>query len=582
MNKIPFESFIASIVSDSDFFDCFVRIFGFGAPNKNHELVARLILKGYLTNILTTNFDVMLERSIHSLNDKQDLKIIYNEQQFNAVNLNSNKVPVICKIHGGIQETASIRTILGLIAKSELIRSRSRILDYFFRTSNKDVLVLGYSCSDVFDINPFIESLSSKIRVMVVNHHITDFKIEKLPKPFERFSGNQITCNTDVIIDYLWKQFIGTKYTETENTDQHWRRDISTWIHGINSAQRLYLAGDIMLAVSEPNKSVELLRQALDKSSDKKLSAHILLSLASAKSLTGDYPEVARLCEESLPILEEIGEDIKIAQCHYLIGIVEKLRGNYVGAEELFRKSLMIYQKTGVTDGTARILLEIGTVYQRRGDFGNAEKSYKESLSLHRKNGNLVGIAGCLHQLGQIARIQGNRELAKSLLEESLEINNKLGLLLNIAGSKHELALCRRDSGELDEAQKLFEETLETLNMLNEQARIAWTLHDLGTVFFLREEYDKAEKLTLKSLEIKKSKNDQKGIAESLGQIGVIRIHQDRYVEAEKLLLDAWEISQKLKDKYTMNAILENLEIIYVKKREFAKLKKLGEMRALF
>ena len=74
--KIPFESFVSSIVSDSDFFECFVRIFGFGAPNKNHELVARLILKGYLSNILTTNFDYMLERSIHSLNDKQDLKIL--------------------------------------------------------------------------------------------------------------------------------------------------------------------------------------------------------------------------------------------------------------------------------------------------------------------------------------------------------------------------------------------------------------------------------------------------------------------------------------------------------------------------
>lgn len=354
LNKIPFESFIATIVSDSDFFDRLVKIFEDGAPNKNHELVARLILKGYLSNILTTNFDAMLERSIHSLNDKQDLRILYNEQQFNAVNLNSNKVPVVCKIHGGIQEPASIRTILSLIAKSEFIQSRSQILDYFFRTSNKDVLVLGYSCSDVFDVNPFIESLSSKIRVIVVNHHINDFKIEKLREPFDRFSGNQITCNTDVIIDYLWNQLIGTKYVETENINQDWQREISEWIHGINSAQRLYLAGDILLAVSEPSKSVELLRQGLNKSSDRKLRAHILLSLASAQSLTGDYSEVAKLCEESLPILKEVNEDIKIAQCYTFIGAVEKMQGNYVGAEELFRKSLTICQKIGFTDGTAK------------------------------------------------------------------------------------------------------------------------------------------------------------------------------------------------------------------------------------
>ena len=579
LDRIPFESFVTSIVSDSNFFDCFVKIFGFGAPNKNHELIARLILKGHLSNILTTNFDALLEQSVLSLDEKQDLRIVYNERQFRAINLNSNKVPLICKIHGGIQEPASIRTVLSLIAKSELIESRYKILDYFFRTSGKDVLVLGYSCSDVFDINPFVENLSSKIRVIVVEHHVSDFKIEKLREPFDHFSGNQIRCNTDVIIDYLWNRLIGTKYVETENVNQDWTREIAEWIKGINSPQRLYLAGNILREVSEPNKAVELLSQGLNKASDRKLRANILLSLASAQALTGDYSEVARSCKESLPIFEEVNDAIKIAQCYGFIGNIEKLQGNYDEAEELLRKSLSICQKIGFPDGTARVLEELGTLYARRGNFENAKKSFSKSVDLHRKNGNLRGIAGCLHELGRIERIKGNWKAAKPLFSESLEIFKKLGSLLDIAGSKHELGLCEIDSGKLDEAKKLFQESLHDLEALNEHARIGWTLHDYSLVFYLERDYDEAEALIERSLEIKRSVNDQRGIAIGLSQIGVIRIQQGRCVQAEKLLMEALEISTKLKDRHIMKNILTTLEKMYLRKHDFSKLRKLAELR---
>jgi tetratricopeptide (TPR) repeat protein len=579
LDKIPFESFATSIISDTNFIDTFIRIFSFGMPNKNHNLIAWLISNGYVSKVLTTNFDELIEQA-GSTHNEIGLRVLYNEGQFNAVNLHSIKSPVICKIHGGVQEPASIRTILNLIAKEEFQQSRSKILDYFFRTSGKDVLVLGYSCSDVFDINPFIENLKSKIKILVVKHESNCFRIEELSKPFDHFSGCQIVCNTNIIIDYFWNKLIGTKYYENKNVNEKWRRAISEWNEGLNSAQRLYLAGKILVEANEPKKASELLKQGLNKASNKKLRAHICLTLAQSQALMGVYSEAARLWKESLPILEEEKDDIRVAQCYAYIGRIEKLKGNYDEAEKLFRKSLMISEKIGFQDGKARVLHEIGTVYQRRGDFKKAKKIYKQSYELHRKNGDLSGMASSLHQLGVIERIKGNIKSATKLFTESLEIYEKLGSLLDIAGSKHELANCEKASGQLDRAQELFEESLQILNAINEHARIAWTLHDYGTVFYLKGDYNTAEKLTQRSLKIKRSNNDQKGIVESLGNLAAIRIQQGKYVEAENLLMEAWEINQNLKNRHAGKRIVKILETIYSKNRDLAKLRKLAEMRA--
>lgn len=283
---IPFEGFASTIIYGSNFFECFTRVFSHGKPNKNHLLVASLIAKNLLSRILTTNFDTLLEQAIASHNiETKDVLVLYDEKQFNKELLNSAKNPIICKIHGGIQDTSSIRTTLDLVAKSELQKARVDVLDYFLRTSKKDLLVLGYSCSDEFDINPFTQNLSSKTFVLLISHQENGFSIQKLKRPFESFQGYTVVCNTDKIIGYIWEQFVKTQYVSEKCNDQSWRDEVSSWIQGLNSAQRLFLVGKILIQLNEPKEAEKLLSQGLNLATNRRLKAYILSSLAQAQMI---------------------------------------------------------------------------------------------------------------------------------------------------------------------------------------------------------------------------------------------------------------------------------------------------------
>lgn len=180
LGSIPFESFIKIVVDESDFFNSFLRMFESGDPNKAHVLIARLIKKGYLHRVLTTNFDMMLEQALILGGVRpSDVDVYYTEAHFDDQDLKSTKRPVICKIHGSVNAPDSIRVTLDLIAREILQQSRTNILNYFFKESGKDLLILGYSCSDEFDINPFLANLKSKTKIFVVKHSIQDWKSSK-------------------------------------------------------------------------------------------------------------------------------------------------------------------------------------------------------------------------------------------------------------------------------------------------------------------------------------------------------------------------------------------------------------------
>jgi len=573
LSSIPFESFVKLMIDGSDFFKFFLSAFGSGKPNKNHLLITELVANGLISKILTTNFDIMLEQAVKLRQENlDDLKVVFDEKHFDKLDLNAMKTPVICKIHGSIQEPSSIRVTLDLISRQSLQQARANILDYFFRTSGKDLLVLGYSCSDKFDINPFLKNLKSKINVLIIKHEPTNFKIEKLGEPFEAFSGIQVACNTDDIIDYFWDKFLGGNHEDTKTGGQDWKKDIHSWSLRLDSAQRLYLVGNVLLEMRELDESILLFNQGLHRAPNKSLEALILTRLGSARILKGNYVKASELYRESLPLLEEGKDDIKIAEIYHFLGMIEKLRSNYDDAEDLLKRSLAICQRSGFLFGTATAMTEMGTIYQRKGDFEKGKALYSQSLVLDRKIGNVSGMAVCLHQLGMIRRIEGDVKRAENFFKESHEIRKKLGDKHGIAASKHELGLCALKRRKLDVAEKFFEEALQILEELGDQARIAWTLHELGTVFYVRGDYDRAEELIQRSIQIKRSNNDQKGISDGLAQIGVIRMQQGRYDEAERLLSDAYEISKKLEDKHTMKLVLRTLEMLYSRKRDLRKL----------
>lgn len=86
------------------------------------------------------------------------------------------------------------------------------------------MLILGYSCSDVFDISPAIERIGKnlQIRVMLVEHifdqtkqRAEDIQIKEDRNPFGNFSnGTRLYYNTDELVQFLAGKLLPGNYTE--------------------------------------------------------------------------------------------------------------------------------------------------------------------------------------------------------------------------------------------------------------------------------------------------------------------------------------------------------------------------------
>ena len=97
----------------------------------------------------------------------------------------------IYKIHGSISDLDSIRTTISYVSSKVMVEARTHILRQFFEENDNDILILGYSGSDHFDINQVIKeikitSVPKKFVIPVKTTIFKDFKIS-IPNNFNKY-----------------------------------------------------------------------------------------------------------------------------------------------------------------------------------------------------------------------------------------------------------------------------------------------------------------------------------------------------------------------------------------------------------
>lgn len=156
-SRLPFEALMEVISTHSDI-SYLLDIFSEGRPNINHILIARLARHGYLNTIVTTNFDTLIERALQvEFGDDNHFQVYCDETQFVRIGGggSGDDTVKIFKIHGSAGNRESVRTTLKMVASRHLSEKRMNVVKHAFCSGNhKKILVLGYSCSDWFDIVP--------------------------------------------------------------------------------------------------------------------------------------------------------------------------------------------------------------------------------------------------------------------------------------------------------------------------------------------------------------------------------------------------------------------------------------------
>jgi hypothetical protein len=144
-------------------------------PNRNHRMLAELARSGVV--VLTTNFDDLIERAYAELPDAPPLHVGVFDAEFPDRAPEPDDGPALWKLHGsferdGVDTRASLQaTMTSVLALTQTGR-RYRFLAAVLEAM--DVLVVGYSGWDDFDIVPVIARTPSQRRLTWTMHEDTD------------------------------------------------------------------------------------------------------------------------------------------------------------------------------------------------------------------------------------------------------------------------------------------------------------------------------------------------------------------------------------------------------------------------
>jgi tetratricopeptide (TPR) repeat protein len=240
----------------------------------------------------------------------------------------------------------------------------------------------------------------------------------------------------DRTVDDRWREHdLLREYWQTKLSDQErrdWHRKAGEWLR--------QQAENLQAAQSERDPeawSLELqqtwasyLRRAFWHFAN---AGEALLALQTASPITrflrrwGEWDELLRLCQKSLQLAKESGDEKAVADWTHRLAMCLYDRGDYGEAEWLYRESLEIFERLGNLAGKAATLYELGRLAQKRGDYEKAERLYRESLEISERLRNLAGKAITLHRLGRLRWKQGRKAEAEELLRQALDIFERIG-----------------------------------------------------------------------------------------------------------------------------------------------------------
>lgn len=320
--NIPFERMMEHIFSVTENDYSIMDIFAKGEPNTLHNILAQMMSTSWATELYTTNFDCLIEQSLKAKGlTKKDYGYFYDEKGFAKLAKSTHSKNVI-KIHGTIDEKESIRTTLETIASNERLIMRKPPIERLFSTGSHDVvLVLGYSFSDIFDINEFIKKMNVSKTIVVINHEdgqSEDNNVQLLSnkKGNNPFFGKHIEgyiINIDTL-NFMSKLSF-TKYENIPITNPsiyEWEKCLRNWASKFDNVYKKYIAGGICNAMSEFDFGNKYITQAFETVTSDRIDLYIpivknyILSQFRVRKDKKECDNLVLQCKEAIELLKKI------------------------------------------------------------------------------------------------------------------------------------------------------------------------------------------------------------------------------------------------------------------------------------
>lgn len=432
-----------------------LKAFAHGTPGTPHLLIAELLKRNLVRSVMTTNFDCLIEDAATIVDTAGSMGFERLSREDELIQLTTDSpltAPTLLKVHGSIDQLESLRCTIGMIASREGLNARYPPLAYGFHDGpHRVVLVLGYSCRDLFDVNPILESLSSGGKqVLLVQHS----ELEQEPRPlsslspshpFSGFPGMLLTMPTGDVLDYIMTRagvtlsgssgrIMATRSWESE-IDQ-WKTEVESTAQGI----RHYVLAELLDACGDATASFGRLEQCVAPYLD--ITGHPILEVMRNGS---DWPSAAALgkmaVSPSVPLdraydyarasrkfYDKQDNPRELAIALAAEGAVLKAMGDPIAAEKKYAKSVIMGQRVRDAPRPLGALVHLGNLHIQAGEMGLAQGFYLMAFDLASSQGAVVTMVQCLDNLSNVASLREDFDEVRRFRNTAVELAVNLAL----------------------------------------------------------------------------------------------------------------------------------------------------------
>ncbi|HUW89102.1 MAG TPA: tetratricopeptide repeat protein [Candidatus Nanopelagicaceae bacterium] len=587
-------------------------------PNANHVFLANMIMR--YNAVVTTNFDYLIEIGLKnklvpfpSFHDyhKKVMVIITKEDYEKDVRF---QFPII-KIHGSkwdcikgrLTKDSLITTVSALGKDREKGRTfaiepyKKKLIDSIMQY--RDLIVMGYSGSDDFDIGPMLKELTSIKRLIWIDHDET-LDSEEIYK-FKKLTHLKLDSVSGLSKqDYMLLEIASKNNIEVFKVKAKTINFVKYRLAPIFNENFDTLKENLSQKVPSFSEYMEKNHFKATNSFKYRLSHELYSNL-------GDIQSTERTALAGLSYAKEENNDINEMYFTNALGLLYLTKGDLDRAFEQFNEALQLTDKLNQSNEKIGVLINIGEYYRNKGDVKNALKHIVDALNISsektpnllkfsilnslgviykangdiqnaiknielalefaEKMGDLFRKALCYNNLAGIYFSQGLLNPALTNASEALKINELLGDLDEMASNFNTIGNIYRIAGNYNQALNYLEQAYRTAEKTKNLGNMALAANSIGVIYFESGKIEMAIKMYNESYNIRKNMGDLSGQATSLNNIGMVYRAKRDYNIAHNFFNQSIEISEKIGEKEHLAVRYANRGSIHEARREFDK-----------
>jgi predicted ATPase/class 3 adenylate cyclase/DNA-binding CsgD family transcriptional regulator len=257
--------------------------------------------------------------------------------------------------------------------------------------------------------------------------------------------------------------------------------------------------------------------------------AKALITAANIAVTQSDYDCAEALCQESLALYRELGDQPGISYSLYLLAWAARDRDNFAAARSFAEEALVLFREIGDKGRAVWSLFTLASLDAIQGAYARACVLLEEALALFREQENKLGIAWSLTNLAWVhLDAQDDPAIIHSLLEESLVLWRDLG---DPRGTAHASLISGRlalHQGDVAKARSLAEESVKLYKEIGDRRGTTESLILLARVVTFQGDYKTVQRIYKEGLAIARETKHKWVIASCLEGLASVIAAQEQ------------------------------------------------------